>query len=44
MALRLRDLGFPEAYALEGGWDAWHAAGLPDEAKESAETQPTQGP
>ncbi|MCI0671027.1 MAG: rhodanese-like domain-containing protein [Myxococcaceae bacterium] len=36
MALKLRSLGYPEAYALEGGWDAWVQAGLPTEPKEGA--------
>ena len=31
MALRLRDLGIKEAYALTGGWDAWTEAGYPTE-------------
>ena len=38
MALRLRELGF-EAYALEGGFDAWVEAGEPLEVKAS-ETAP----
>ena len=31
MALRLRELGFEEAYALTGGFDAWKEAGHPVE-------------
>jgi len=27
VALRLKELGLEEAYALEGGYDAWKAAG-----------------
>lgn len=31
MALRLLELGFRNAFALEGGFDAWEDAGLPVE-------------
>ena len=33
MARRLKELGFREAYALEGGFDAWLRAGYGDEPK-----------
>ena len=32
MALRLRELGFRNAFALRGGFDAWQEAGFPLEA------------
>lgn len=32
MALQLRQLGLPKAFALDGGFDAWKDAGLPLEA------------
>ncbi len=32
MALRLRELGFGNAFALTGGFEAWEEAGLPVEA------------
>ncbi|WP_373323982.1 rhodanese-like domain-containing protein [Dictyobacter formicarum] len=35
MAQELRRAGWPRAYALTGGWDAWKAAGLPIEPKPS---------
>ncbi len=31
MALRLRELGYPRAFALTGGFGAWEEAGLPVE-------------
>ena len=31
MALRLRALGFPRAFALQGGFAAWMEAGYPTE-------------
>lgn len=31
MALRLRELGFKDAFALKGGLAAWEEAGLPEE-------------
>ncbi len=33
MAERLEQLGFPETYALQGGYDAWVEAGLPTVSK-----------
>jgi rhodanese-related sulfurtransferase len=33
VAQQLRDQGFTEAYALEGGFDAWQAEGGPVEPK-----------
>jgi rhodanese-related sulfurtransferase len=33
VALQLREQGFENAYALEGGFDAWQAAGSPVEPK-----------
>lgn len=35
MAQQLRDAGFAEAYALQGGFDAWQAAGGLVEPKEA---------
>jgi rhodanese-related sulfurtransferase len=43
VALRLRELGFPETYALTGGFEAWRAAGNPVEKKGPGE-QPAPGP
>ncbi|HEX9289447.1 MAG TPA: hypothetical protein VF904_07990 [Anaeromyxobacteraceae bacterium] len=47
MALRLRELGFPSAFALTGGFGAWQQAGLPvepvrrgDPAQNAASHQP----
>ncbi len=31
MALQLRRMGFPDAHALTGGFDAWTGAGYPVE-------------
>jgi len=36
VAQQLRDAGHKNAWALEGGFDAWVDAGLPVEAKEKA--------
>jgi NhaP-type Na+/H+ or K+/H+ antiporter/rhodanese-related sulfurtransferase len=36
VAHELRDAGFPRAYALAGGWQAWLDAGKPVEVKEAA--------
>jgi rhodanese-related sulfurtransferase len=36
VAQELRDAGFRNAWALEGGFDAWADAGLPVEAKGKA--------
>ena len=33
MALTLRDQGISRAFALQGGYDAWKAAGFPLETK-----------
>ncbi|BDG06895.1 rhodanese-like domain-containing protein [Anaeromyxobacter paludicola] len=33
MALRLRELGWEDAYALKGGYDAWKQAGMPVEPR-----------
>jgi rhodanese-related sulfurtransferase len=33
VAQKLRDQDFDEAYALQGGFDAWQAAGGPVEPK-----------
>jgi rhodanese-related sulfurtransferase len=44
VALRLRELGFDESYALAGGFDAWRAAGYPIERKEAGEQPPVGGP
>ena len=30
MAQKLREFGYEEVYALEGGFDAWQQAGYPD--------------
>ena len=37
MAQELRDQGFTEVYALQGGFDAWKKAGGPVEPKERAD-------
>jgi rhodanese-related sulfurtransferase len=31
VALRLRELGYRDAFALQGGYDAWKSAGNPVE-------------
>ncbi|PYV63857.1 MAG: hypothetical protein DMG95_05725 [Acidobacteria bacterium] len=36
MAQRLRELGYANAYALQGGFQAWQNAGLPVETKSRA--------
>lgn len=41
MALQLRRHGFPEAYALRGGFEAWRAAGLPLEPLRAGEAHET---
>jgi 3-mercaptopyruvate sulfurtransferase SseA len=40
VALRLRQLGVPRAFALTGGFDAWRGAGLPVEPLRRPETEP----
>jgi rhodanese-related sulfurtransferase len=37
VALQLRRLGFGQAYALTGGFDAWRDSGLPLEPLRAAE-------
>ncbi len=39
MALRLREIGVRDAFALEGGFDAWRAGGHPVEPMRSATEQ-----
>ncbi len=41
MALQLRRNGFQEAYALQGGFDAWQKAGLPLEPLRASEAHET---
>lgn len=41
MALQLRRNGFAEAYALQGGFDAWRAAQLPLEPLRASEARET---
>ena len=36
MAQKLRDFGYKDAWALEGGFDAWSDAALPLETKQRA--------
>ena len=43
MALRLRELGYPDTYALEGGYEAWKQAGYPTEPV-AAESQASMNP
>jgi rhodanese-related sulfurtransferase len=33
VARQLIELGFREVFVLEGGWPAWHGAGLPVEPR-----------
>jgi len=33
VALKLRERGYADAYALRGGWDGWLAAGGPTEER-----------
>jgi rhodanese-related sulfurtransferase len=33
VALKLIGMGYPQVYALKGGWDAWSAGGYPVEPK-----------
>ena len=40
MALQLRQLGLPKAFALDGGFDAWKDAGLPLEALATRKARP----
>jgi 3-mercaptopyruvate sulfurtransferase SseA len=40
VALQLRQLGFPKAFALDGGFDAWKDADLPLEALTSRGARP----
>jgi rhodanese-related sulfurtransferase len=36
LAQKLRDLGYENAWALEGGFQAWQNAGLPVQSKRAA--------
>jgi rhodanese-related sulfurtransferase len=33
VALKLKELGFEDAYALTGGWKKWESLGYPTEKK-----------
>lgn len=33
MALKLKEMGYANVYALKGGWNEWEAAGFPVEKK-----------
>ena len=33
MARQFILMGYPKAYALNGGWNEWYAAGYPTESK-----------
>jgi rhodanese-related sulfurtransferase len=41
VALQLRRNGLPNAYALQGGFDAWRQAGLPLEPLRASEARET---